>query len=240
VYNRKAIDQMRRDGRSPPSGRSGLNDLNSLRIDSEEGQLYLQDMAWCQAYALANRRAMLGIMTQIVRDVLNRRTEDDRMINTHHNFCQCERCTVRDPVTGAEVSEELWVTRKGATSARRGEAGLIPGSMGVGSFVVEGKGESLSWRSCSHGAGRRLSRTKAFELVSQADFEASMNGILCDRTEALRDEAPQAYKDLSQVMQDQKSLVSIKHRLHPLINVKGIEKGSRQKKKGEARRDRKS
>ena len=77
------------------------------------------------------------------------------MINTHHNFCACEVCTFRDPRTGEAVTQELWVTRKGATGAHAGQLGLIPGSMGTGSYVVEGKGEPKAWSSCSHGAGRR-------------------------------------------------------------------------------------
>eukprot|EP00327_Prymnesium_parvum_P020676 CAMPEP_0113277448 /NCGR_PEP_ID=MMETSP0008_2-20120614/26052_1 /TAXON_ID=97485 /ORGANISM="Prymnesium parvum" /LENGTH=230 /DNA_ID=CAMNT_0000127357 /DNA_START=1 /DNA_END=693 /DNA_ORIENTATION=+ /assembly_acc=CAM_ASM_000153 len=222
---------MRADGRRAASGREGKNELNSLRIDSAEGQAYLQDMLWCQAYALANRHAMLELMCEVVQEVMGRGVERDRLINTHHNFCACETCTYTDPATKQQVTEELWVTRKGATSARKGEAGLIPGSMGAGSFVVEGKGEARAWNSCSHGAGRKLSRTAAFKEISQEDFEQSLRGIVCDRDVQLRDEAPQAYKDLNVVMQNQESLVEIKHRLLPLINVKGIDKKSPQLKK---------
>ena len=219
-YNELAMLQMRADGR--PAAAGGRGGLNSLRIASEEGAQYLQDMLWCQAYALANRRAMLRLMMDVVQRVFGRQAEQDRLINTHHNFCSCERCTFTDPATGAEVTESLWITRKGATAAAPGQLGLIPGSMGTGSFVVEGKGEPRSWSSCSHGAGRRLSRTKAFELVAQADFERSLDGIVCDRDAALRDEAPQAYKDLETVMSNQESLVAVRHRLTPLINVKGF------------------
>ncbi len=93
----------------------------------------------------------------------------------------------------------------GATSAMEGEYGIIPGSMGVGSFIVQGKGNPDSWSSCSHGAGRRMSRTKAFANVTQEDFVRSMEGIVCDTNEDVRDEAPAAYKDLATVMANQVS-----------------------------------
>merc|ERR1712150_19238 len=105
------------------------------------------------------------------------------MVNTHHNFCVCETCTYTKRIGRAEVevTEDLWVTRKGATSAKQGEYGLIPGSMGTGSYVVRGTGESKSWRSCSHGAGRKLSRTKAFSAISQGEFERDVleAGVVC-------------------------------------------------------------
>ena len=93
----------------------------------------------------------------------------------------------------------------GATSAMEGEYGIIPGSMGVGSYIVKGKGNAESWSSCSHGAGRRMSRTKAFGSITQEDFETSMAGIVCDANQHVRDEAPAAYKDLTTVMANQVS-----------------------------------
>eukprot|EP00899_Mesostigma_viride_P015076 jgi/Mesvir1/2356/Mv06737-RA.1 len=231
-YDRLAVQQMADDGRSPPGQRS---DINSLRIDSDEGRDYLADMQWCQAYALENRRAMLAQMAHAAATAFGHGIEDDRVINAHHNFCRCERCRYTDPATGKEVEEELWVTRKGATSARPGEFGLIPGSMATGSYVVTGKGDPRAWYSCSHGAGRRLSRTAAFASITQQEFEAALAGVVCDTNEGLRDEAPQAYKDLTVVMANQANLVSIEHRLLPLLNVKGFEKVPRQMKKAEAR-----
>lgn len=232
-YNQQAMAQMKAEGRPTPSGRVGSGELNSLRIDSAEGQAYLGDMMWCQAYAQANRQAMLQLMISAVREVVGRGVEDDRMINTHHNFCQCESCTYTDPGTGKHITRDLWVTRKGATAAHEGQPGLIPGSMATGSYVVEGKGEPLAWSSCSHGAGRRLSRTAAFKQLSQEEFERALEGIVCDRDADLRDEAPQAYKDLNIVMQNQESLVSVKHKLLPLINVKGFGQRSPQSRRSQ-------
>eukprot|EP00898_Chlorokybus_atmophyticus_P005653 jgi/Chlat1/6089/Chrsp40S05682 len=226
-YDGIAATQMKMDGRL---GRDKKTELNTLRIDSSEGQAYLQDMAWCQAYAFENRKAMLRVLQSVTREVSGARTDDNRLINAHHNFCQCETCTYTDPATGKVKTEDLWVTRKGATSARPGQPGLIPGSMGTGSFVVAGKGEPKAWSSCSHGAGRRLSRTAAFSQVTQSEFERAMQGVLFDRDERLRDEAPQAYKDLAVVMENQADLVEIKHRLRPLLNIKGIDKNPRQMK----------
>jgi tRNA-splicing ligase RtcB len=88
------------------------------------------------------------------------------MINIHHNYCNCETCQIKDLTTNKIITKDLWITRKGATSAKKGELGIIPGSMGVGSYIVRGKGNMDSWRSCSHGAGRRLSRTKAKKMIS--------------------------------------------------------------------------
>jgi len=176
-YNTVAMAQMKADGRGPPGGaKMDSNGLNALRIDSADGRAYLGDMLWCQAYALANRDAMLQVLAQAMKEAFGKDVEATRAINTHHNFCHLEACTFVDPATGLETQKDLWITRKGATAARDGEFGLIPGSMGVGSYVVEGKGDSRSWSSCSHGAGRTLSRTKAFQVVPQADFEAAMKG----------------------------------------------------------------
>jgi len=117
------------------------------------------------------------------------------------------------------------VTRKGATSAKAGQLGIIPGSMGTGSYIVRGKGTADSWQSCSHGAGRSMSRKQAFQHIDNRDFVGHMKkkGIIWDSrfADRVKDEAPMAYKDLGQVMQNQESLVDIVHHLQPLINMKG-------------------
>lgn len=99
--------------------------------------------------------------------VLHKEPDMEHAINIHHNYCNCESCKFVDPRSGELVDKKLWVTRKGATSAQDGQYGIIPGSMGTGSYITMGKGESRSWSSCSHGAGRRMSRTKAFKAVPQ-------------------------------------------------------------------------
>lgn len=185
-----------------------INELKYLSIDSSEGQDYLVDMRWCLNYAEQNRRIMLDELCSVIKSVTRCETDLKRMVNIHHNYCQQEKVTFDD-----STEEIVWVTRKGATSAREGQLGIIPGSMGTGSFIVEGLGNPLSFYSCSHGAGRLMSRTmvrfdlminwkifflfsllKAMKQISQHSFEQAMEGIVSDTDAALRDEAPQAYK----------------------------------------------
>lgn len=225
-YDRLAMEELKKKGVTG-ARREGIN---YLEIDSPSGQSYLGDMQWCQEYAFQNRKAMLDVMVDVVNEVTGALPDLEHTVNIHHNYCSCERCKYKDPQTGEEVERDLWVTRKGATSARQGQMGIIPGSMGVGSFIVRGKGESKSWQSCSHGAGRKMSRTKAVQAISQDEFEAAMTGVVCDTDPRVRDEAPQAYKDLTLVMKNQEELVEVVHRLRPLINVKGFGKSYSKKK----------
>jgi RNA-splicing ligase RtcB len=134
-------------------------------------------------------------------------------VNCHHNFSQRE---VHD-------GKELWITRKGAIQADTGDLGVIPGSMGTRSYIVRGKGSAASWKSCSHGAGRRHSRTKARKLYTAADLAEQMQGKtwLKGRAAALVDEIPTAYKDIDQVMADQADLVDVLHTLRQVLNYKG-------------------
>ena len=118
--------------------------------------------------------------------------------------------------------ETLLVHRKGAIRVGKGELGLIPGSMGACSYVVEGRGNKYSFCSCSHGAGRAMSRKEAFKRISEKDFLKSMQGIVFDRDHRNKDEAPAAYKDISRVMRAQKDIVRIVHRLRPLASIKGF------------------
>jgi tRNA-splicing ligase RtcB len=131
-----------------------INELKYLEIDSSEGQDYLIDMRWCLNYAEQNRRIMLDELCSIMKSVTGYETDLKRMVNIHHNYCQQEKISFEN-----SSEETVWMTRKGATSARKGQLGIIPGSMGTGSFIVEGLGNPLSFYSCSHGAGRLMSRT---------------------------------------------------------------------------------
>lgn len=160
-YNQLAITQMQAMGTADGDAKS--KDLNYLRIDTVEGQAYLSDMLWCQAYAFNNRLLMMDKMLDIVRRVTGEvPLEGVEAINIHHNYCKCESCRVYDPSRPDKFeTKDMWITRKGATSAKLGEYGIIPGSMGVGSYIVRGLGNAQSWESCSHGAGRKLSRNKA-------------------------------------------------------------------------------
>lgn len=212
-------------GKEGQSLRGLHGSLNYLEIESAQGQNYLKDMLWCQAYARENRRSMLDLMVDSMEQVTKRKADMARAVNTHHNFCQCEKCKVIDPITGHCQEKNLWVTRKG-------QYGIIPGSMGVGSYIVKGKGAEGSWQSCSHGAGRTMSRTKAIQNIPQEAFVESMKGIICDTHPAVRDEAPQAYKDLKTVLQNQADLVEIQNRLLPLVNVKGFEEKDNNKRYG--------
>jgi tRNA-splicing ligase RtcB len=139
---------------------------------------------------------------------------ETQRINCHHNFTQRE----------VHAGQELWVTRKGAIKADVGDLGVIPGSMGTRTYIVAGKGNPASWMSCSHGAGRRHSRTQAKKMFTTSDLAAQMAGKvwLSGRAEALVDEIPSAYKDIDQVMADQADLVEIKHTLYQVLNYKGI------------------
>ena len=118
------------------------------------------------------------------------------------------------------------MTRKGATSAKEGELGIIPGSMATGSYIVKGLGNEMSWGSCSHGAGRRMGRMQAKRELSTKEFVADLNDadVVCDRDSRLIDESPRAYKDLHEVIdnQTQTGVISVVHRLLPLVNVKGF------------------
>lgn len=214
-YNEMAKQFMASRGEKPRNP-----DLNYLLVDSPEGRDYLVDMNWCQKFALANRQAMLEILGTVMEAETQFAPDWGAMVNIHHNFCSLETCGFSNS-EGVWTEKELWVTRKGATSARELQRGLIPGSMAVGSWLVEGLGNWESWYSCSHGAGRTRSRTASFAEIPQAAFEKAMAGIVAETVPELRDEAPQAYKDLAGVMECQKDLVRPVLRLLPLVNIKG-------------------
>ncbi|HUB70063.1 MAG TPA: RtcB family protein, partial [Acidimicrobiales bacterium] len=177
-----------------------------------EFEAYIADMLWAQDYARANRDQMMDNAMKEIFAFLGFGRET-RRINTHHNFSQLEE----------HAGRKLWVTRKGAIKAGLGDLGVIPGSMGTRSYIVAGKGNPLSWESCSHGAGRRYSRTKAKKLYTSADLAKQMAGKvwLAKRADALVDEIPTAYKDIDQVMADQADLVEVLHTLHQVLNYKG-------------------
>jgi tRNA-splicing ligase RtcB len=169
-------------------------------------------MLWAQDYARANRDQMMdNAMKQVLHTIGTGR--ETRRINCHHNFTERE----------VHHDREVWVTRKGAIRADTGDLGVIPGSMGTRSYIVAGKGNAESWHSCSHGAGRRYSRTKAKKLFTTDDLAEQMAGKtwLEGRAAALVDEIPAAYKDIDQVMADQADLVEVLHTLRQVLNYKG-------------------
>jgi RNA-splicing ligase RtcB len=187
-------------------------DLAYFMEGTPEFAAYIADMLWSQEYARANRNQMMDNAMAEVFGFLGFGRET-RRINCHHNFTQRE----------VHGGVELWITRKGAIKADTGDLGVIPGSMGTRSFIVRGKGSPASWTSCSHGAGRRHSRTKAKKLFTREDLATQMAGKvwLANRADALIDEIPSAYKDIDQVMADQSDLVEVLHTLHQVLNYKG-------------------
>jgi RNA-splicing ligase RtcB len=187
-------------------------DLAYFVEGTPEFQAYIGDMLWAQDYARANRDQMMDNAMREVFAFVGHGRETQR-INCHHNFTQRE----------VHNGTELWITRKGAIKADVGDLGVIPGSMGTRSYIVAGKGNESSWTSCSHGAGRRHSRTQAKKLFTTADLAEQMRGKvwLDQRADALVDEIPSAYKDIDQVMADQADLVEVRHTLHQVLNYKG-------------------
>ena len=190
-------------------------DLAYFLQDDDGYQGYIDDMLWAQRWALANRDEMLS---QVVRNAASLIGGDTQLkvldtIKCHHNYAELE----------THEGVDIWVTRKGAIRAQVGDRGIIPGSMGTATYIVEGKGNSDSYNSASHGAGRRMSRTEAKKNVSEADLSEMMAGKtwLSGSAAQLVDEAPAAYKDIEAVMVDQSDLVEVTHRLEAVVNYKG-------------------
>ena len=172
---------------------------------------YIQAMSWAQNYAFQNREVMMKIIFRILRKWFPTVQGMTEAINCHHNYASIEN----------HFGENVWVTRKGAVRARKREMGIIPGSMGTGSFIVRGLGNADSFQSCSHGAGRVMSRKKARQLISVEQHKAAVQGIECRVDADVVDESPGAYKRIEDVMDAQKDLVEIKFTLRQVLNIKG-------------------
>ena len=172
---------------------------------------YIEAMNWAQDYAMINRELMLDAVLRCMRSMLPAFTTEQVAINCHHNYATKE----------AHFGENVWVTRKGAVRARAGDLGIIPGSMGTGSFIVEGLGNPESFNSCSHGAGRRMPRNKAREQITHEQHIAAMVGIEGRTDVGVIDESPAAYKSIESVMAAQTDLVKPLYHLRQVLNVKG-------------------
>ncbi|POZ50244.1 RtcB family protein [Methylovulum psychrotolerans] len=172
---------------------------------------YLEAVGWAQDYALANRREMMYLICEALRKKLPKFGITKEAINCHHNY------VVREEHFGKSV----WITRKGAIRAGEGELGIIPGSMGAKSYIVRGKGNPQSFCSCSHGAGRVMSRSAAKKRFDSDDVDAQTRGIECRKDSGVVDEIPAAYKDIDQVMAHQSDLVEIVHTLRQVLCIKG-------------------
>ena len=182
----------------------------------EEGAQYFGDyvraVGWAQRFAAQNRELMMARLIDTVRQVIAKPFETHvEAVNCHHNYVQQER----------HFGEDVFVTRKGAVSARAGQLGIIPGSMGARSFIVRGLGNPDSFDSCSHGAGRVMSRNQAKKRFTVDDQVQATAGVECRKDAEVIDEIPMAYKDIDAVMAAQSELVEIVHTLRQVVCVKG-------------------
>jgi tRNA-splicing ligase RtcB len=172
---------------------------------------YVGAVGWAQDYARANRAEMLELVLDAMRRHLPSFEAMQEAVNCHHNYVQRER----------HYGEDVWLTRKGAIRAGKGELGIIPGSMGARSYIVRGKGAAQSFESCAHGAGRRMSRNAAQKKFSVEDLKEQTAGVICRKDKGVLDEIPGAYKDIDQVMANQADLVEVVHTLKQVLCVKG-------------------
>lgn len=186
-------------------------DLAYLTEGTREFNDYLRELEWAQRFAFLNREEMMDRFAGQLSRFVGTPVREIERINCHHNY------TVEEEHYG----ETVWLTRKGAVLADEGTMALIPGSMGTASYVVEGKGNREALRSAPHGAGRRMSRTQAKKTFTAKDLDNRMSGIVYRPGKEWIDEIPDAYKDIDQVMADATDLVSIRHKLRQIVNVKG-------------------
>jgi tRNA-splicing ligase RtcB len=186
-------------------------DLSYFSEGSELFDDYVEAVEWAQDYAMLNRREMMRRVVAALEPHVPPFKLDGEAINCHHNYVAQE----------SHFGHKLYVTRKGAISAREGELGIIPGSMGARSYIVRGKGNEESFCSCSHGAGRRMSRSEAKRKFNRFDLAEQTQGIECRKDGGVVDEIPAAYKDIDQVMAHQSDLVEIVHTLKQVVCVKG-------------------
>ncbi len=198
-----------------------LHDLNTLPAPdlayfvqgTAEFEAYWNDLVWAQRYAMLNREIMMKRLVRSFNRMFNDQNDFDPEItvNCHHNYVAIEE----------HFGDEVFVTRKGAINAESGRFGIIPGSMGAKSFIIRGLGNAESFNSCSHGAGRKMSRTKAKARFTRADLEAQTAGVECRKDKAVIDEIPGAYKDIEEVMRAQSDLVEVVAEIKQVICVKG-------------------
>ena len=172
---------------------------------------YVEAVNWAQDYAMINRREMMRMVVKALQNELPPFIATKEAINCHHNYVQKE----------THYGADVFITRKGAINAAVDQLGIIPGSMGDKSFIVRGKGMKASFCSCSHGAGRKMSRSAAKRQFNRFDLEALTQGVECRKDKGIVDEIPAAYKDIDKVMKDQHDLVEIVHTLKQVVCVKG-------------------
>lgn len=186
-------------------------DLAYLQEGTKHFEDYLEAVSCAQDYAFANRKEMMRIILEVLKKELPPFDILDEAINCHHNYVVKEK----------HYGEQVYLTRKGAIKAGKGDLGIIPGSMGARSFIVRGKGVETSFHSCSHGAGRKLSRTAAKNKFSVHDLKEQTKGVECRKDKHVLDEIPSAYKDIDEVMQNQSDLVEVLYTLNQVVCIKG-------------------
>ncbi|NQZ01710.1 MAG: RtcB family protein [Bdellovibrionales bacterium] len=188
-------------------------ELAYLPEGSEHFEDYIEAVGWAQGFARINREVIMAA----VIEGLQRSKElptfllEESAVNCHHNYVELEH----------HYGKNVYVTRKGAVRARKGDLGIIPGSMGARTFIVEGLGNEESFHSCSHGAGRTMSRTRAKELITVDEHRQATEGVECKKDQSVIDESPRAYKDIDAVMEAQSDLVKVRHTLKQIVCVKG-------------------
>jgi tRNA-splicing ligase RtcB len=187
--------------------------LAYLADGTEMFNAYWRDLQWAQAYAMENRQMMMRLVLHALSHTCFEGAPivPELTVNCHHNYAEREN----------HYGENVLVTRKGAVRARVGDMGIIPGSMGTKSYIVEGLGNAESFCSCSHGAGRTMSRAAANKRFTIDDAILQTKGIMCKKDASIIDELPGAYKDIDQVMENQKDLVKIVAQLRQVLCVKG-------------------
>lgn len=187
-------------------------DLAWLEEGTPEFDTYIEAMQWAQDYAAHNRALMMNATLYAMNGVFGRELGvESHVINCHHNYTNRE----------VHFGKDVWLTRKGAVSAKKGELGIIPGSMGAKSFIVRGKGNEFAYCSCSHGAGRTMSRTKAKKVFTVQDVQVQTAGVECRKDAGIIDEIPGAYKSIDDVMAAQRDLVDIEATLKQILCIKG-------------------
>jgi tRNA-splicing ligase RtcB len=195
---------------------TNISDLNLAWFDERTPELdqYLRDLEWCQEFARVNREVMMNRVLEAFARVLDekpRAIATGPRVNCHHNYVSREE----------HFGEDVFVTRKGAIRARKGELGIIPGSMGTGSYIVRGLGNPESFESAPHGAGRKMSRGEARRRFTQADLRRMTEGVECRKDEGVLDEIPGAYKEIDDVIDKSRDLVEVVARIKQVVCVKG-------------------
>ena len=186
-------------------------DLAYLPEGTEHFGAYVRAVGWAQGYARVNRELMMEAILEVLRRSFPDLATGEMAVNCHHNYVVKEQ----------HLGKDVWLTRKGAVRASAGELGIIPGSMGAKSFIVRGKGNADSFETCSHGAGRAMSRNEAKRRFTLADHACATAHVECRKDEGVLDETPGAYKDIDAVMAAQADLVEIVHTLRQVVCVKG-------------------